>query len=83
MTMYAICRGFTPVDPKVIKSEEQRQLASYPNGMEGTSCGTIQISVTQMLRMNLSSIRLGRGYTFFDLEWEMHFGLTIVESVTP
>jgi 5-formyltetrahydrofolate cyclo-ligase len=58
VTAYAIRRGFLLVDPKVVKSEEQRQLASYLDGMEEASCSTTQISLTQMLRMNLNILIL-------------------------
>ena len=82
ITTYAIRRGFVLLDPKVVKSEEQRRLASFLDGMEVSSCGATYISLTQMLQLNLkidllvtgtgainlSGIRFGKGHGFFDLE---------------
>ena len=95
VTTYAIRRGFMVLDPNIIKSEEQRRLASYLDGME--DAGAIHVSLTQMLQLNLnidlmitgtgainlSGIRFGKGHGFFDLEWGILFSLNIVKSDTP
>jgi hypothetical protein len=47
--------GFIPVDPKVVKSEEQRQLSSHLTAWRMLHVAPTQISLTHMLRVNLNT----------------------------
>lgn len=96
VTTYAIRRGFWLLDPAVVKTPEQRQMASLLDAMERPGLGKhvtladmqdmglkVDLMVTGTGAINHAGIRFGKGHGFFDLEWSMLTSINVVELAVP
>ncbi|KAK4941842.1 hypothetical protein LTR10_018318 [Elasticomyces elasticus] len=96
VTTYGICRGFWLLDPAVIKTTQQRQLASLLDAMERPGLGKhitlsemqslglkVELMVTGTGAINHAGIRFGKGHGFFDLEWAMLTSINAVVLSVP
>lgn len=96
VTTYAIRRGFWLLDPAVIITPEQRQLASLLDAMERPGLGRpvtlaeiqkldlkVNLMVTGTGAINHAGIRFGKGHGFFDLEWAMLTSIGVVNNSVP
>ena len=92
VTTYAIRRGFWLLDPAVIKTVEDRQLACLLDAMERPGLGrhltlyemrqldlAVDLMVTGTGAINLSGVRFGKGHGFFDLEWGLLTSIKVVK----
>ncbi|EXJ86349.1 hypothetical protein A1O3_03300 [Capronia epimyces CBS 606.96] len=96
VTTYAIRRGFWLLDPAVITTPGQRQLASLLDAMERPGLARhvslsdmtaldlkVDLMVTGTGAINFSGIRFGKGHGFFDLEWAILTSINVVALDVP